>query len=100
MTNCRLVRRSYFRSIGHDTGPQSAIQLVKVSLWVAARFGGSGQALSIETINEQADGGGPGWQVAGAPGSENLSFEHELTPATTVSYKFVLWCGPLTWDSD
>jgi hypothetical protein len=76
-------------------GPQSAIQLVKVSLWVAARLGGSGEALSLMAVNEQPDGHQPGWQISGPPGSENLGFVHALTPAITRSYKLVLWCGPL-----
>jgi hypothetical protein len=77
-----------------DRGPQSAIQLVKVSLWVAARFAGSGQLLSLVTINGTSEGD-LGFQVAGSPGSENLRFEHELTPALTLRYGLLLECGPV-----
>ena len=51
-----------------------------------------GSVLTLWTLNRQADDV-PGRQVPVAPHYEELGFEHELTPANTVSYQLGVVCG-------
>ena len=75
-------------------GPQSAIQLVKVSLWFAARFGGSGQAppdrCGPASGRHDRVGRSPDHRAPRALASSTNS-----RPAKTVRYRLILVCGPV-----
>ena len=79
------------------TGAQSQIKLVKVSLWYAARLGGTGQPLRLYSLDSYSDNiTAIPWMITGAPGAENLSFEQQLSPANTHAYRVFLACGPIS----
>lgn len=77
-------------------GPQLGIQLVKASLWYAARLAGSGQELNVFSLDFRSNPPVLPWLINGPPGSENLSFEQEFNPTETHLYKVGFECGPIS----
>jgi hypothetical protein len=76
------------------TGPQGQIRFVKATMWYAARLGGSGNSLNFYVLEFHSDGTYYPSIANGPPGSENLMFEEQFSPALTNLYKIGLLCGP------
>ena len=78
------------------TGPQSEIRLVSVSMWYAARLGGSGQDIGLFASDDDSDKAltNP-WLVTGRPGAENLSFERTFSRTNVDGFSIGMYCGPV-----
>ena len=79
------------------TGPQSEIRLVSVSMWYAARFGGSGQEIALFAADKKFANNTSyvHWLVTGRPGAESLSFERTFNRADTDAFWVGVYCGPV-----
>ena len=65
-------------------------------MWYAARFGGSGQAISLFASDDDSDKAlSNPWLVTGPPGAENLSFERRFSRTDVDGFSVGMYCGPV-----